>query len=420
MTRPPVLSLLTALVFATTWARTENWPGFRGPTRQGASAETGLPVKWDATENLAWKTPIPGEGWSSPIVWDDRVFLTAATDDGAGCHVLALERATGKIVWDREVFRQHPGHRNPRNSYATPTPCTDGERVYTVFGDGSFAALDFAGNTVWTNRDFPFYSEHGLGSSPILWEDLLIMARDGSHPPPDTGPGWHTPWDQACLLALDRRTGQVRWKVARGLSRIAHVVPNLWTAPDGHVEIVSGAGDVVQGFDPRTGRRLWTSKNLGEGVVPSIVLGEGLAFTASGWGGRESIKAFRPGSQGDLGESNLAWEQRKGMPRIPSYLYLSPYLYVITEGGIALCLKGDTGAIVWQERVGGNHSASPVAAEGHLYLISDEGETTVLRAGPEFRVLARNPLGERVQASIAVSQKRLFIRTINHLWSIGR
>jgi len=407
------LGTLAALTHA------ENWPCFRGPTRQGISTETGLPLNWSATENVAWKTPIAGEAWSSPIVWGDRVFATTATEEGASCRVLALERTTGKVLWDKEVFRQSPGHRNERNSYATPTPCTDGQRVYTVFGDGSFAALDFAGNVVWTNRDFPFYSEHGLGTSPILWEGLLIMARDGSHPPPDTGPGWHTAWDQAYLLALDMATGKVRWKAGRGLSRLAHVIPNIWTATDGHMEVISGAGDVVQGFDAKTGKRLWTSKNIGEGVVPSIVLGDGLAFTASGWGGRESIKAFRLGGQGDLGETNLVWEQRKGMPRIPSYLYLKPYLFTISEGGVAMCLKAETGEIVWQERVGGNHSASPVSAEGRIYFLSDEGEATVIEAGPKFNVLARNPLKEKVQASMAVSAKHLFVRTAGNLYCIG-
>lgn len=397
----------------------EDWPCFRGPTRQGISTEAGLPLEWSSTEKVVWKTPLPGEAWSSPIVWGDRVFVTTATENGASCRVLCLSRGEGTVLWNEEVFKQAPGHKNGRNSYATPTPCTDGERVYAVFGDGSFGALNLEGGIVWVNRDFPFYSEHGLGTSPILWQDLLIMARDGSQAPPDTGPGWHTAWDQAYLVVLDTRTGKVRWKAQRGLSRIAHVVPNIWTAPDGREEVISGAGDVVQGFDVKTGQRIWSAKNIGEGVVPSIVLGDGLAFTASGWGGRESIKAFRLGGRGDLGESSLAWEQRKGMPRIPSYLYLKPYLYTISEGGIAMCLKGDTGEIVWQERVGGNHSASPVGAEGHIYFLSDQGEGTVIKAGPEFKVLARNPLKEKVQASMAVSQGHLFIRTADNLYCLG-
>jgi outer membrane protein assembly factor BamB len=397
----------------------ENWPGFRGPTRQGVSTETGLPLTWSATNNVAWKTAIPGEGWSSPIVWGDRVFVTTATEEGASCRALALDRSQGGLLWNTEVFTQQAGHRNRRNSYATPTPCTDGERVYAVFGDGSFAATDFAGRVVWTNRDFPFYSEHGLGTSPILHGDLLIMARDGSNESEPKSLGWQQPWDRSFLLALDTRTGARRWQTPRGLSRIAHVVPNLWTGSDGRTQVVSGAGDVVQGFDALTGERLWTSTNIGEGVVPSIVIGGDLAFTASGWGGRESIKAFRLGGRGDLGESNLVWEQRRSLPRIPSFLFLEPHLYTITEGGVAMCLEAATGRIVWQERVGGNYSASPVAADGRIYFLADDGLTTVIEAAPEFRVLARNPLDEKAQASMAVSGGRLFIRAAEQLYCIA-
>lgn len=408
-----------ALLGVVTVLQAENWPQFRGPGRQGESAETDLPLRWTATENIAWKAPIPGEGWSSPIVWGDRVFVTTATDEGASCRVVAVARDSGAVAWNREVFRQQTGHRNQRNSYASPTPCTDGERVYACFGDGSFAAVDFTGRTVWVNRDFPFYSEHGLATSPILHDGLVIMARDGSSETEPKSAGWQTPWDRSFVVALDATTGRVRWQAGRGLSRIAHVVPGVWIAPDGRAQVVSGAGDVVQGFDAQTGERLWTSRNVGEGVVPSIVIGDGLAFTASGWGGRESIKAFRLGGRGDLGESNLAWEQRKGLPRIPSYLFRKPYLFTITEGGIAMCLKADTGEIVWQERVGGSYSASPVGAEGRIYLLADNGETTVIESGPEFKVLARNPLGEKAQASPAVSDRRLFIRTEKHLHCIA-
>ena len=175
---------------------------------------------------------------------------------------------------------------------------------------------------------------------------------------------------------------------------------------------------MVQGFDLKTGERLWTSKNIGEGVVPSIVVGDGLAFTASGWGGRESIKAFAPGGKGNLGEANLAWEQRKGSSKIPSYLFLKPYLYTISEGGVAMCLKAETGELVWQERIGGNFSASPVSAEGHIYFLSDDGETTVIEAKPEFTVIARSSLHEKCQASMAVSHGKLFIRTAANLYCI--
>lgn len=413
------ISLFTAAsLFAGTFALAENWPQFRGPSRQGVSPETGLPLEWSATSNVAWKTEIPGESWSSPIVWNDRVFLTTATEDGQSCRVLSLDVKSGRVLWNKEVFRQVPRKKEGRNSYATPTPATDGERVYACFGDGSFAALDFAGEVVWTNRDYPFYSQHGLGTSAILHGGLLIMQRDGSSDGDDKQLGWQKPWDQSFLLALDAKTGKERWKGQRGMSRISHGVPNIWEQ-DGKAQVVSEAGDVVQGFDVATGERIWSSEVLGEGKVPSPVLGKGLVFTAGGWGGKESIKAFKLGGQGELKETNLVWEQKKGMPKLPSMIYAEPYLFAMADGGVMSCLKADSGEQVWRERIGGNFSASPVLAEGRLYVLSDEGVMTVLEAGPTFKVLAKNSLEEKLQASPAISQGRIFIRTAGNLFCIG-
>ncbi len=410
--------LLTGLLLSAAALQAENWPQFRGPTHQGRSAATGLPLHWSATSNVVWKTPIPGEAWSSPIVWNDRVFVTTATEGGQTCRVLSLDTASGDLLWDKVVFQQTPRHKEGRNSYATATPATDGERVYACFGDGSFVALNFAGEIVWTNRNYQFYGQHGLASSPILHRGLLIMARDGSSDGADNKLGWLTPWDQARVLALDARTGKERWQGKRGLSRIAHGVPAIWEH-DGKAEVVSEAGDVVQGFDAETGARLWSSEVIGEGKVPSTVLGDGLVFTAGGWGGKDTIKAFRLGGQGDLKETRLVWEQKKNMPKVPSLLYLKPFLFALTDGGVAACLQADTGELIWQERVGGNFSASPVAAESRIYFLGDNGETTVIAAGPEFKVLAKNPLGEKVQASLAISQQRLFVRTAENLYCIG-
>lgn len=411
------LGALVLLVAAL--VRGENWPQFRGPNAQGRSAETGLPLTWSATNNVLWKTFIPGEGWSSPIVWKERVFLTTTTEGGRACHVLSLDAASGRMLWNRQVFLQETRRKEGRNSYATPTPATDGTHVYACFGDGSFVALNFAGETVWTNREHPFSGQHGLGSSPVLCRGLLIMARDGSSDGADPKLGWQTPWDQARVLALDVATGRLRWAGHRGLSRISHGVPAIWEH-DGKVEVVSEAGDVVQGFDAATGERLWSSAVIGEGKVPSTVLGDGFVFTAGGWGGKDTIKAFRLGGQGDRKETRLVWEQKKNMPRIPSLLYVKPLLFAITDGGVAACLKATTGELMWQERIGGNFSASPVWAEGRIYFVADHGETTVIAAAPEFSVLAKNPLGEQVQASPAMANGRLFLRTAENLFCIAK
>jgi outer membrane protein assembly factor BamB len=271
------------------------------------------------------------------------------------------------------------------------------------------------------NRDHKFYSQHGLGTAPILHDGLLIMARDGSSDGEDKKLGWQTPWDRSYLVALDTKTGKERWRTPRGLSRISHGAPAIWRAPDGKAQVISEGGDVVQGYDLKTGERRWTSLVAGEGKVPSMVLADGLAITAGGWGGKETIKAFRLGATGDLKEANLVWEQKKGMPKVPSMLYVKPYLFAITDGGVASCLRADTGEQVWQERIGGNFSASPVAAAGRIYLVADNGDTTVIAAAPEFKVLAKNPLGsEKVQASPAISQGQFFLRSEKALFCFGR
>ena len=198
----------------------QNWPQFRGPNGQGHSAETGLPLKWSATENIAWKTELPGESWSSPIVWGNYIFVTTATEAGTSCRVIALDRKTGAIRWKREVFKQTTGHKEGRNTYATPTPATDGRLVYVCFGDGSFAALDFTGRVVWVNRDYPFYGQHGLGTALILHGGLLIMARDGSSDGDDKKIGWQIPWDKSYVLALDAKTGKERWKAKIGRAHV--------------------------------------------------------------------------------------------------------------------------------------------------------------------------------------------------------
>jgi outer membrane protein assembly factor BamB len=214
--------LLASLLLIVSVAEAQNWPQFRGPNTQGHSTETGLPLTWSATENIAWKTALPGEGWSSPIVWGNHIFVTTATEGGVSCRVIAIDRKTGAILWNKEVFKQTLRRKEGRNSYATPTPATDGKLVYACFGDGSFAALDFAGRVVWINRDYQFYGQHGLGTSLLLHDGFLIMARDGSSDGEDKRIGWQIPWDKAYIVALDARTGKERWKAKRGLSRISH------------------------------------------------------------------------------------------------------------------------------------------------------------------------------------------------------
>ncbi|WCJ59371.1 PQQ-binding-like beta-propeller repeat protein [Fontisphaera persica] len=405
----------------------ENWPRFRGPNGQGISSETNLPLTWDATNHIRWKTPIAGEGWSSPIVWNDRVFVTAAREDGTQCHVICLDRDSGKVLWDVRVFEQRRLRKEGKNSYATPTPCTDGQQVYAVFNDGSIVALDFQGQVAWTNREVAFYSRHGLGASPIVHEGLLIMPYDGSQRVDEVGnwpnnsdferTGWQIPWDKSFLVALDTKTGRRVWTARRGMSRIAHVTPFIWR-DNGREELISCAGDCIQGFDLKTGERLWTVFSRGEGVTPSPVYGEGLIFTSSGFEAT-TIRTVKPGGRGDVTATHIAWEQKRGAPTQSSLLYVKPHLYAVTDNGMLTCYTAANGEVVYQERLQGAFSASPVYADGRIYLLNEAGETIVIAPGPQFKVLARNRLNEKAQASIAVSQGRLFLRTAQHVYCIG-
>jgi outer membrane protein assembly factor BamB len=407
-----VLSILFPfLLFA------EDWPRFRGPTGQGISQEKNLPVKWSATEGILWKTAIPGEGYSSPIVYDQKIFVTSVEDSGASCRLICIDFKSGNLMWNNEVFRQVPGHKEERNSYASPTPVTDGKHVYVTFSDGSIAAVTMEGKEVWHNRDNQFHSQHGRGVSPILFENILIIPFDASHRPPDIDIGWQDPWDKGFVLALDKNNGEEFWKVKRGLSRIAHSTPIIINY-QGEPRLISIGGDVVQGFEPKTGKRIWTTKNSGEGVIPSPVSGEDLVFSTSGWGD-PAIRAIRLGGEGEVTDTHLAWELKENVPMIPSFIYYDSYLYSITGRGKAMCLLAKTGEIVWEQRLGGRYSASPVYADGKIYFLSEKGVTTIIEASPVFKEIAKNDIGEQFcKASSAISDGKILIRAEKHLYCI--
>jgi outer membrane protein assembly factor BamB len=420
MFRPFCLCLLFSLwAFLPYGAQAQNWPRFRGPTGQGISSEKNLPIKWSATENIAWKTPLDIEGWSSPIVIGDRIFVTGTTAGGSKCHVIALDRKSGKILWNREVLTQETRRKESKNSYATPTPITDGKLVYAVFGGGGIVAVDYQGNVAWVYDEVKFYSRHGLGASPVLYENLVIMPFDGSNPPPEEKIGWKIPWEEARIVALDKNSGNVVWIARRGPSRIAHTTPLVVRDPA--PRLYSTAGDVIQGFDLRDGRRLWSAYSQGEGVVPSPVLVGNVLVTCSGFE-KPTIRAVRLDGQGDVTSTHIAWEQTKGVPSQSSVIYVEPHLYAVTEAGVVTIFEvSQNGAKpLAQGRAPGNYSASPVAADGRVYFLSEQGDTTVIEAGPNFKVLSTNKLGEKCQASPAISQGQIFIRTETNLFCIGK
>jgi outer membrane protein assembly factor BamB len=401
----------------------ENWTRFRGPNGQGISKATGLPVSWSVEENIVWKTAIPGEGWSSPVVWNDHVFLTTATENGKNCHVIAVDRKTGNILWNKMVFTQEPDQfRHEFNSYATPTPATDGKSVFAVFSGGSFVALDFEGNVLWVNSDLNYYSKHGMGTSPILYGDLLLFAVNPSNRENPKGLGWQTPWDKSYLLALDKATGKERWRGKRGLSRIAHSTPAIMQV-NGKDQIISVAGDVIQGFDPADGRLIWSVTYSGEPCVPSTVIGDGLVYASMT--NAAPILAVRADGQGDCTATHIVWEQKRNTPMISSYLYLKPCLYTASDNGTFTCLDAATGEFLWDIRLrSGALNPSPIYADGRIYVLSEQGTTTVLKPSGDPKqpaeIVATNQLEDLCRASIAVAGKQLIIRSSEWLWCIGK
>jgi outer membrane protein assembly factor BamB len=415
-----LLGLITAWLLGITesQSKAEDWGRFRGPTGQGVSSEAKLPTSWSATENVAWKTPIPGEGWSSPIVWGDRVFITTTTEDGKSCHVICLDRKSGIVLWDKEVFKQETRPKRKDNSYATPTPVTDGDHVFAVFGSGGVAALTVDGNLEWTNQEVKFFSKHGLGASPILHEDTLIMPFDGSSDGEDDLLGFKKGWEGAIVLCFDKKSGAVRWRAKRGLSRLAHVTPMVISV-EGASQLISAAGDVIQGHRIDTGELVWTIHSQGEGVTPSIVQGQEFIYTCSGFE-KPTIRAIRLGGAGNVTDTHVAWEQTEGVPSIASLLYVAPHIYSVTDAGVLSCFDAITGKEVWKKRVQGKHTSSPVYADGRIYLLSElEGESILIEPGAEYKELGRNRLDEICKGTMAVSRGNLFMRTANHLYCIG-
>jgi outer membrane protein assembly factor BamB len=294
--------------------------------------------------------------------------------------------------------------------------------VYAVFADGSFVSLDFNGNIRWTNRDLNWYSQHGISTSPILYNDLLILAVDQSSRPPERSLGWHQPWDGGYILALDKNTGKEHWRASRGSSRLSHATPAILNV-NGKDQLISPSGDVVQGFDPADGRLIWTIQTNGEPAVPSPVFGKGMIFSAPTGGA--PIYAVRPDGEGDVTETHIVWETRGYTPMMSSFLFVDPYLLTFPDNRVCV-LDAATGEFIWQERLGiGQMNPSPIYADGKIYAISERGTTVVMQLTGDsenpVKIIATNELdGATTRASFAVAGNNLLIRTEHYLWSIGQ
>ncbi len=393
-------------------ARAEDWTAFRGPTGQGVVAGA-LPTEWDGKKNVVWKQAVPGNGWSSPIIHAGRVYLTAAVPaekgDDLSLKALAFDAATGKPLWDTEVFTQNAKSApriHGKNSHASPTPLTDGKKLYVHFGHQGTAALDFDGKVLWKNRDLKYSPVHGNGGTPILVDDALIFSGDGA--------------DKQFVAALDRNTGKELWKTDRKTTvgkKFSFSTPLLITV-DGKKQVVSPGPGAVIAYDPASGKELWKVR-YGDGysVVPRPVYGHGLVFLSSGYD-TPKLLAIKPDGQGDVTDTHVAWTMTKGAPLTPSMVIAGDELYAISDQGIASCVDAKTGKVHWQERVGGAQSASPLLADGKVYFLGEDGNGIIVKASKEYEVVSKNPLKERTLASAAASDGALFIRTEKNLYRI--
>ena len=379
--------LMASLVYG------EDWPQFRGPGGEGHSTEKNLPLTWSETSHIAWKTLIPGRGWSSPAVANDRIWLTSEVD--SGLHVYSLDATSGKVLKDVTVFpKRDLGSQHAKNTHASPTPILEDGRVYVHFGSHGTAALNSDGEILW-KATMTYEPMHGTGGSPVIYRDLLIFSCDGT--------------DVQYVVALNKNSGKVKWKTNRK-AYMAFSTP-LLIQVDGKDQVVSPGAYRTVAYDPANGKELW-SVAYGEGFsnVPRPVFGHGLIFLSSGFN-RADLLAVKPGGE-------VVWKYGRSVSLTPSFLLVGEELYMVSDNGIATCFDAKTGTVRWQQRLGGTYSASPTFADGRIYFQNEDGETVVIAPGKEFRKLAVNQLDGQTLATLAISGGQIFLRTGTHLYAI--
>ncbi|MCZ6597077.1 MAG: PQQ-binding-like beta-propeller repeat protein [Planctomycetota bacterium] len=404
--------ILTQIAGASVDGGGQRWPDFRGPTGDGHAPDAEVPLEWSEDENVAWKTLIHGRGWSSPVVWDGQIWLTTATPEGDELSVLALDAATGKVLHDDVLFDvPAPQRRNAMNSHASPSPVIEEGRVYVHFGSAGTACLDTKSRkTLWERRDLSCDHIEGPGSSPILFEDLLIFHMDGG--------------DVQYVVALDKRTGKTSWKTERSVA-LEHLVPDrrkaygtpLVVDTGERLELVCSGAEATMAYDPRTGEELWKVLYAGWSMASRPIVGDGLVYFTTGYL-RPRLLAVRPGGSGDVTGERIAWSVGRRIPTMPSPILVDGRVYVVSNGGMATCLDAKTGDEKWRARIGGETCASPVYASGRIYFCDRDGMTRVVRPGDELETLATNHLDDGFMASPAVLGNALILRTTSHLYRI--
>jgi outer membrane protein assembly factor BamB len=398
-------------------SRAENWPNWRGPSLTGVSGEKNLPVKWTATENIAWKLALPAWSGSSPVIWGDRIFLNVA--EGGSLHLWAVDRTKGEVLWKRHLSDGDTKRR--KQNMSTPSPVTDGRNVWVMTGTGILKAFDFAGAELWMRDIQKEYGAFGInwgyGSSPLLHENALYV---------QVLHGMRTD-DPSYLLRIDKATGKTVWRVERPTDAIRES-PDAYTTPallryGTTTEIVVTGGDAVTGHDPASGKELWRAAVLNPAretdyrIVASPLVAGGIIIAPS----RERpLVALKPGGRGDVSTSHVLWMFQSG-PDVPTPVSDGTYLYAVDDGGILWCLELKTGKTVYgpQRLRPGTYSGSPILADGKIYVTNEDGMTSVFQAGPKFELLAENDFADYTLSTPAVSEGQIFIRTAANLWAIG-
>ncbi len=396
---------MLALLCGAASAHADNWPQWRGPGNRGISDEKDLPLTWSKDKGIRWKVALEGAGVSQPIVWNERIILTAS--DGRAndrLHVYCYHRDDGKLLWHTRLFGTAPTDLYPPGGMAVPTPATDGKLVFVLFGTGDLAALDMNGKPAWIRslaQEYgPFRNRWGMGTSPILVADTLYVQVDH--------------WSQSYLLAVDAKSGTNRWKAHRPGSV-------NWTSPlavevKGKKQIVAFGTNFARGYDAQNGAEIWRVDGMHFQCIPSPVVFEDLLFASSG----ENTMAIKlDGKTGDLTNSNVVWKNKKANAFLPSPLLYRDYLYLPADKNFVTCFDARTGTAVWKERLGDQFHASPLGAGDRVYIATKEGNVKVLRAGPSFELLADNAMGEMIVASPAVANGRIYLRGEKHLYCVG-
>lgn len=418
-----LLTLLTVCQASLAGAAETNWPQFRGPRGDGQSPNKGLPLTWSENENIRWKTPIPGKAWSSPVVWNDQIWVTNATEDGKQLSAVCVDAASGRIVHNVVVFApESPQYCHNYNSYASSTPVIEQGRIYVHFGSHGTACLDTkTGATIWSRTDLPCDHHRGAGSSPVVFENLLIVAYDG--------------FDQQYIVAFDKQTGKTVWKKDRNIDYGKNNNNGDWkkaygTAQvidvNGNPQVVAPSAGATISYNPRTGEELWRVTHGGMNAAARPLFGHGRLYVDTADGGFK-LFAVRPDGRGEVAETHVDWKLAKNVPSRSSQLLIGDLIFMVNEASIASCVDAMSGTQIWQHRFGGDYCASPIYADGRIYFFSEFGICLVIEPGREFKLLAENKLGsdenrekkdDGFMASPAVTGKALILRTRSHLYRI--